>query len=177
MSMISDISKWAPAEVLDPKLKVQESSSSSLDFNDYLQLMVAMFQNQDPENAASTTDMMNMLVQMTSVQAINNITDATTMLYTSSLVGKEVTVGTYTNKGLEEISGIVTGTGTYGGKPVVFVDDVSYYLSDIMAVGKLPPLQAESSDPVEGEDNAPIDPEQDTADAPPPEEQEAPQEP
>ena len=159
MALISDISSWAPASNLSSKVDVKESSSSSLNFDDYLKLMVSMFQNQDPENAASTTEMMNMLVQMTTVQAITDVTDATTMLYTSSLVGKEVTIGKYTKEGLQEIPGVVTGTGTYGGKPVVFVDGVSYYLSDIMAVGKLPP-KAETVTPT----TPPVEPPPETND-------------
>lgn len=144
--MISDLSLLAPTSNLDNNVKTQSSSSTSLDMDDFLQLIVAQFTNQDPENAASTSEMMNMLVQMSSVQAITNITDATTMLYTSSLVGKEVTIGEYDRTGqLNEIVGTVTGTGTYGGQPIVFVDGVSYYLSDIMAVGRLPETATEEA--------------------------------
>lgn len=112
---------------------------SDLDMDGFLQLMVAQFQNQDPENAASTTDMLNQMVQMSMITAITNITDAVSMTYSASLVGKEVTVGSYDSKGnLTEIVGIVTGTGTYNGNPVVFVDGVCYNMSSIMAVGRLP---------------------------------------
>lgn len=141
--------------------KLKNAGSTSLDMTDFLSIMVAEFQNQDPENAASTTDMLNQLVQMSMIQAITNITDAATMLYTSSLVGKEVTVGTYDQDGkLQEIVGTVTGTGTYNGNPVVFVDGVSYSLSSIMAVGKLPEQpktddktdETDSNEPVGGAD-------------------------
>lgn len=115
------------------------AGSTSLDMTDFLQLIVAQFQNQDPENAASSTDMLNQLVQMSVVQAIKTITDATTLQYAASLVGKEVTVGQYDKKGkLEEIVGTVTATGTYNGEQVVFVDGVSYTMSSIMAIGRLP---------------------------------------
>ena len=115
------------------------SNNLSIDMSDFLSMMIAQFQNQDPENAASTTDMLNQMVQMSMIQAIANVTDAATMLYTSSLVGKEVTVGQYDSNGkLQEIVGTVTGTGTYNGNPVVFVDGVSYNTSSIMAVGRLP---------------------------------------
>ena len=83
--------------------------------------------------------MLNQMVQMSMIQAITNITDAATMIYSSSLVGKEVTVGQFDSDGkLQEIVGTVTGTGTYNGNPVVFVDGVSYNLSSILAVGRLP---------------------------------------
>ena len=119
--------------------KNKSAGSTALDMTDFLTMMVAQFQNQDPENAASTTDMLNQMVQMSMIQAITNITDAATMIYSSSLVGKEVTVGQFDSDGkLQEIAGTVTGTGTYNGNPVVFVDGVSYNLSSILAVGRLP---------------------------------------
>ena len=118
--------------------KNKSAGSTALDMTDFLTMMVAQFQNQDPENAASTTDMLNQMVQMSMIQAITNITDAATMIYSSSLVGKEVTVGQFDSDGkLQEIVGTVTGTGTYNGNPVVFVDGVSYNLSSILAVGRL----------------------------------------
>lgn len=115
------------------------NGSTSLDMTDFLSLMVAQFQNQDPENAASTTDMLNQMVQMSMVQAITNVTDAATMIYSSSLVGKQVTIGKTDDSGnIQETVGTVTGAGTYNSKPVVFVDGVRYDLSSIMAVGTLP---------------------------------------
>lgn len=63
----------------------------------------------------------------------------TNMSYASSLVGKEVTVGQLNSENeLVEHVGIVTGTGLLDGKQVVFVDDKYYFLSEIMAVGRLP---------------------------------------
>lgn len=125
--------------------KNRQTGTTDMSMDDFLQIMVAQFQNQDPENAADTSDMLNMLVQMTSVQAMKTMTDISTMTYTASLVGKEVTVGVFDKSSkLTEIVGTVTATGTYGGKPVVFVDGVSYELSSIMAVGRLPSNEPEA---------------------------------
>lgn len=136
----------------DIKTTNASAGKASLDMMDFLKLIVLQFQNQDPDNAASSTDMMNQLVQMSVVQAITNITDAATMLYSSSLVGKEVTIGQYNKDGkLEELVGTVTGTGTYNGQQVVFVDGESYYLSDIMAIGRLPEVE-EPETPEDGGD-------------------------
>ena len=127
--------------------KNKSAGSTALDMTDFLTMMVAQFQNQDPENAASTTDMLNQMVQMSMIQAITNITDAATMIYSSSLVGKEVTVGQFDSDGkLHEIVGTVTGTGTYNNSPVVFVDGVSYNLSSILAVGRLPGTNGDSGE-------------------------------
>jgi flagellar basal-body rod modification protein FlgD len=138
---ISDLSNLSStsAKTANAKSTNTKAGSNSLDMPDFLQLIVAQFQNQDPENAASTTDMMNMLVQMSVVQAVTTVTDVSTMLYTSSLVGKEVTIGQFDKSGkLQEIVGTVTATGTYNGNPVIYVNDARYDVSSILAVGKLP---------------------------------------
>ncbi|MEG0780086.1 MAG: flagellar hook capping FlgD N-terminal domain-containing protein, partial [Oscillospiraceae bacterium] len=88
------------------------AGKAELDMSDFLTLMVKQFQNQDIDNAASTSDMMNQMVQMSVMQAVTNITQATTMLYSAGLVGKEVTVGAIGEDGkLAEVVGTVTGTG------------------------------------------------------------------
>lgn len=124
----------------------QPGEDLGLDFTDYLQLMVQQLQNQTMDNATDTSDMLNQLVQMSVVQmmttvktSIDTLVDASTLSYAASLVGKTVTVGQYDEDGkLQEIEGVVTGTGTYQGVPVIFVDGTMYALSDIMAVGTLP---------------------------------------
>lgn len=119
-----------------------KKSGNTLDMDDFLTLMVTQLQNQTIDNNADPSDMLNQLVQMSMIEAITNITDATVMMYAGSLVGKEVTVGKVGADGkLEEIVGTVTGTGMAGGQQVIFVDGVSYYLSDIMAVGRLPEVE------------------------------------
>lgn len=132
-----------------PQHSTSDRAGESLNMTDFLTLMVAMFQNQDIDNAASTTDMMNQMVQMSVVEAITNISalinDSTVMTYAASLVGKEVTVGKFVGNELTEIRGVVTGTGTLGGQQVIFIGDDSYYLNDIMAVGRLPEKEADTS--------------------------------
>ena len=79
------------------------------------------------KNVALSQDEMMDGAKADMIQAITNITDAVSLSYSASLVGKEVTVGSYDAKGkLQEIVGTVTGTGSYNGSPVVFVDGVSY---------------------------------------------------
>ncbi len=139
---------------LQEQLEAEQKDKSSLSFTDMLGLMVAQFQNQSIDNQASTTDMMNQLVQMSSMQAMTEMTtqlkevvQANVMSYAASLVGQTVTIGVYDDKGeLQEFEGVVEGAGTYDGQQVVFVDGKSYLLSSIMAVGKLPPRVEEKPD-------------------------------
>ena len=141
-------------------LKELYEDKTTLDFTDMLQLMIAEFQNQTIDNQASTTDMMNQLVQMSTMQAMRDMVDhveelrlSSVMSYAASLVDKEVTVfdGWDKNGQMIERVGTVTGMGTYGGQQVVFVDGDMYYLSDILAVGKLPPKKDNAEKPGDGD--------------------------
>lgn len=122
------------------------SSAYDLDMQDFLTLMVTELQNQSIDDTADTSEMINQMVQMQMITAINNLNDASIMSYAASLVGKTVTVGQYDSSGnLEEIVGEVTGTGTMGGEQVVFVNDKYYYMNEIMAVGVLPSNESSES--------------------------------
>jgi flagellar basal-body rod modification protein FlgD len=116
-----------------------KTDNTSLDMTDFLQLMVAQFQNQTIDDTADTSDMLNQLVSMQMITALTEITEATTTMYAGSLVGKEVTIGQYDSSGtLHEYTGTVTGTGYSNGSPIIFVGDQTYSLSDILAIGQLP---------------------------------------
>ena len=145
----------------------EDTPSNELSFTDMLQLMVVQFQNQTIDNTADTSDMMNQLVQMSVVQAMTSlttqmeqVTQATTLTYSASLVGKTVTVGVFDDKGnMKEICDKVTATGTYNGIPVLFFGKDRYPLSSILAVGELPKIDVGDPDkPGEGEDTDPTDP-------------------
>lgn len=136
------------------------SEDLGLDFNDFLQLMVAQLQNQTIDNTADTSDMINQLVQMSVVQmmssvktSLDTLSASSTMSYAASLVGKTVTVGTYDEEGnIQEVVGEVTGTGTYQGSMVIFVNGEMYPLNSIMAVGTLPEIPDEGGEGSEGGD-------------------------
>ena len=122
-------------------------AGKDLQMEDFLELMVATFQNQTIDNQADISDMMNQMVQMSVVQAITNIstliTDTTNLSYAASLVGKEVIVAQGSGSNTRQITGTVTGTGTLNGSPVIFMGDKSYWLSDVLAVGQLPSDEAQ----------------------------------
>ena len=136
-SYIGDIAAMTSTQSTSSVKK--STDTFGLDMTDFLKMMVAQFQNQDPDNAADTSEMLNQMVQMSMIQAIADITDAVSLSYSASLVGKEVTVGTFDSEGkLQEVVGTVTGTGSYNGSPVIYVDGQMYSMSSIMAVGRLP---------------------------------------
>ena len=137
---------------------IEQGEDTGLQFEDFLQLMVQQLQNQTMDNTADTSEMLNQLVQMSTVEMLSTVKDglealvnASTLNYAASLVGKTVTVGRLDDEGkLEEAVGTVTGTGTYQGMSVIFVDGEMYALNDIMAIGELPELPEEPEEPGEG---------------------------
>ena len=132
----------------------KKGSNLDLDMTDFIQLMITQLTSQGIDDTMDTSEMLNQMVQMQMITSMVNMTDAVTMNYSASLVGKYVTVGKYGEDGkLQEIYGEVTGTGTMDGQQVVFLDNKEYYyLSEIMAVGKLPPKEEEDDKVDGGED-------------------------
>lgn len=147
-SYMGDLSSYLVAGNTSSTVNRSTSSSNiSLDMTDFLELMVAELTNQSIDDTADTSDMLNQLVQMQMISAITDLTDASIMSYAASLVGKEVTVGQYDSSGtLQEIVGVVTGTGTMNGSQVVFVNDKYYYMNEIMAVGRLPSTETSGTE-------------------------------
>lgn len=153
------VNRWEEEE----KLKKLYEDKGTLSFEDMLTLMVSQFQNQTMDDQASTTDMMNQLVQMSTMQAMNTMVDsmgelqlASVMSYAASLVTQKATVTLfdgYDEDGMMiERVATVTGMGTYGGQTVIFVDGKDmYYLSDILAVGELPEKKTDIETPEDPE--------------------------
>ena len=147
-------STYTEEELRRMGINLVDPEDSGLQFEDFLQLMVSQLQNQTIDNTADTSDMLNQLVQMSTVEMLVSVQEslealvsATTLNYAASLVGKTVTVGQYDENGnIQEIVGTVTGTGTYQGTSVIFVDGEMYALNDIMAVGTLPSLPEQPSE-------------------------------
>ena len=131
----------------------KKGSNLDLDMTDFIQLMITQLTSQGIDDTMDTSEMLNQMVQMQMITSMVNMTDAVTMNYSASLVGKHVTVGKYGDDGtLQEVYGEVTGTGTMDGQQVIFLDNNEYYqLSEIMAVGKLPPKKEEDEDGEDGE--------------------------
>ena len=125
----------------------KKGSNTDLDMTDFISLMIVQMTNQGIDDSMDTSEMLNQMVQMQMITSMVNMTDAVTMNYAASLVGKEVTVGKLGDDGKrQEVVGVVTGTGTMDGQQVIFVNDEYYYLNEIMAVGKLPPPQEDDEE-------------------------------
>ena len=142
MDLSNYMSVGASNTATEVKHSTNAKAGSDLDMTDFLALMVATFQNQSIDDVASTSEMMNQMVQMSVIQAITNlstlVTQSSNMSYAASLVGKDVTIGQTVGTKTQAIQGTVTGTGMMNGEQVIFVGSEMYKLSEVMAVGRVP---------------------------------------
>ncbi len=123
------------------------SGSNTLTTEDFYQLMAVQIQNQTIDDTYDTSQFLTQMVQMAVIDAIDTMTTVSTTQYAASMVGKEVTVGVVDAAGnVEEIVGEVTATGVLNGVQVIFVNDVAYTLSQIMAIGRLPETSEDTED-------------------------------
>ncbi len=141
--------------------KPAKGSGFDMTTEDFMTLILAQFQNQDIMNPASTDDFLNQMIQMMTIQTMTNMNDISTISYAASLVGKEVTIGVMGKKGMEEIVGVVTGTGMMNGQQVIIVNGKEYALNQILAIGRLPEKPDEPQLPTPGnpDPNMGVDPE------------------
>ena len=136
-------------QVANQNIKIEKKGDNTkLDMTDFIQLMITQLTNQGIDESVDTSDMLNQMIQMQMVETMATLTDASVMSYAASLVGEKVTVGKFdSDNKLQEVYGTVTGTGTMNGNQVIFLDNTEYYLiSEILAVGKLPPPKEEDGD-------------------------------
>ncbi len=141
MADLSRISGYNGTEQVKLNYGTTEDKTT-LDFEDFLMLMVTQLKNQTIDNSMDTSEMMNQMTQMSVMQALSDISkiveQSSSLNYAASLVGKTVTVGVRNGNEIKEVEGVVTGTGTLSGEQVIFIGDDCYYLNSVMAVGHLP---------------------------------------
>ncbi|HEX2924166.1 MAG TPA: flagellar hook capping FlgD N-terminal domain-containing protein [Chloroflexota bacterium] len=129
------------------------SSSTSigeLGKDDFLRLLLAQMQNQDPLNPMDDTAFMTQLVQFSTLESMQHMDEHISTLLSveqlsqaESMVGKQVS-GTVTTDGTTEtIEGVVDSVKMVDGSPVLVMGDKSLKLSDVT---KVVPKQKNSSD-------------------------------
>lgn len=69
-----------------------DESSSYLDFDGYLKLLTSQMSNQDFNNSMSDSEFIQQMASYSMMEAISQLTKQTALTYTSSLIGKAVTV-------------------------------------------------------------------------------------
>jgi flagellar basal-body rod modification protein FlgD len=107
------------------------SASNTLNQQDFLKLLVAQIQYQDPMNPQSNTDMAAQLAQFTSLQQATESSSSLAMMQANGLVGGTVTVQVDANT---SASGVVTGVVMSNGSPEITINGKNYALSQVTSV-------------------------------------------
>lgn len=106
----------------------------------FLQLMVTQLQYQDPLNSTNSSQFMNELTQLSSMEQLTNLTSATQTMASeigvglgAQLLGKTVTLQDASGA---TVSGTVSSVNLSGGSPQVIVGGTSYALDSITKISQ-----------------------------------------
>jgi flagellar basal-body rod modification protein FlgD len=105
--------------------------SQTLNQNDFLKLLVAQIQYQDPMNPQSDTQMASQMAQFTALQQATQSTTSLAMMQANGLVGSTVNIQINQNT---STSGVVSGVVVTDGVPQITVDGQDYNLSQVTSV-------------------------------------------
>ena len=121
--------------VASPNGTKATSDSSSLDTQDFLNLLVAQLTNQDTMNPTQDTEFISQMAQFTTLETMQTMTELIYAQYGASVVGKNVIVAAYDNNGkYSQDQGVVQSVQFMNGDCTVKVNDRSYSMSSIMEV-------------------------------------------
>lgn len=105
--------------------------TSVLNQADFLKLLVAQMQNQDPMNPQSNTDMAAQMAQFSALTASTASSSSLAMIQANSLVGNTVTLQVNANN---TTSGVVQGVVIQNGAPEIMVNGSLYNLNQVSEV-------------------------------------------
>lgn len=115
-----------------------QSSVSGLSQNDFLQLLVAQMQNQDPSNPVSSDQFLQEMASFTEVVDLSQLQTLTQSLLSNEvatqgleLLGKQVTAQTSSG---QQISGTVSELSMVGGQPMLTVNGTQLPVSQVVSV-------------------------------------------
>ena len=106
--------------------------SQALNQNDFLQLLVAQIQYQDPMNPQSDTQMAAQMAQFTSLQQATQSTNSLSMMQANGLIGSTVSVQIDSKSPV--ITGQVQGVVMNGNTPEIMLNGSAYTLSQVVSV-------------------------------------------
>jgi flagellar basal-body rod modification protein FlgD len=137
MSTVNSVSPVADSTTSADSIAGAEQT---LNQKDFLQLLVAQMQNQDPLNPQSDTDMAAQMAQFTSLTQSSAMSASLSMMQANSLIGStvELQIGPQT-----VTSGIVQGVILQNGSPQIVVNGTNFDLSQVLSVA--PPVTAPTS--------------------------------
>jgi flagellar basal-body rod modification protein FlgD len=115
---------------------VSGGAQLTLSQNDFLQLLVAQMENQDPLQPQSDTEMASQMAQFTSLTQATAMSSSLSMMQANSLIGSTVTIKldsqNDTTNGV--VQSVLVGAASSDGTPQIMVNGTAYDLSQVVAV-------------------------------------------
>lgn len=109
--------------------------SSSLNKDDFLQLLVAEMKYQDPLEPTSNTEYIAQYAQFSQVEMMQNMQDSNNLANATQLVGKYVTMDVTSASGqTSQVSGRVEYVNSSGSDVYLFIDGVRYNYANLNTV-------------------------------------------
>jgi len=122
-------------------------ANQTLSQNDFLQLLVAQMENQDPLQPQSDTEMASQMAQFTALTQQTNMSSSISQMQANSLIGSMVTVqlpnSNSTTSGV--VQSVLLGAESSDGTPQVVINGSAYDLSQVLSVSPATSTQTPSS--------------------------------
>ncbi len=119
---------------------ITNGAQQTLTQQNFLQLLVAQMENQDPTNPQSDTQMASQMAQFTSLTQTTAMSASLSMMQANSLIGNTVTV--QTDSMGDTASGVVQSvamaSASSGGQPQIMINGTAYNLSQVVGVAPTP---------------------------------------
>lgn len=137
MSLIAPVDKDGNVNISETSQQTdkERKTGSTLDKDDFLQLLVAQMKYQDPLEPETNTEYVAQLAQFSELEQMQNLNQTTTNTSAYTLVGQEVYIETETKIGdPTTVQGTVEYVTLQNGKPYVSVNGELYSYDDIVQV-------------------------------------------
>ena len=115
------------------------TKTTELGKDDFLKLLVAQLQSQDPLNPMEDKEFISQMAQFTSLEQMKNVSNAVQITQATSYIGKQVTWDDETG---EQQTGIAKSVRIVSGEPKIVVGDQNIALAKVTSVTDAPAATA-----------------------------------
>jgi flagellar basal-body rod modification protein FlgD len=130
-----------------PSTDTVSGPQQTLTQNDFLQLLVAQMENQDPLQPQSDTEMASQMAQFTSLSQTTAMSSSLSIMQANSLIGSTVTVQEANSQDTTSgvVQSVLIGAASSDGTPQIVVNGTAYDLSQVVGVTPTPTTSNQSS--------------------------------
>ena len=112
-----------------------KKNNSDLSMDDFFQLMVAQLKNQDMFSPMDNSQFMSQMAQFSMVNALMDMSELTSVSYSTSLIGKEATVAFIGSDGqMGSKTGVIEAVNLFNGQAEVLIGGEAFALSNVMTI-------------------------------------------